>query len=301
MGMKESSVQSENKWRGVLRDVLKPVRALIRSPVSLAGLIIVIGSLFVAVFAPWISPYNAFQVNFAAAFQAPSLAHVLGTDETGRDVLSMIFWALRPSLEAAAIIVSIGASFGVVLGLYAGYFGGRLDELIMRLTDIFLAFPSFMLALVVVAALGHGYIHTIIAVTVIWWPGYTRLIRSSVLGEKGKEYIVAAELIGQSKTKIMFRHLLPNVISPIIVQGTLDVGNAILTVAALGFLGLSISPPTPELGSMVSNGEQYLFTAPWAAIFPGIAIFVVAIGYNLVGDGLRDYLDPRSRQEMTGN
>jgi len=221
---------------------------------------------------------------------------VLGTDGFGRDLLKMIILAIPVDISVAFIIVVASTIFGVVLGAVAGEVGGKVDEIILRITDIFLAFPGLLLALVFAAIFGRTMENLIIAVLLVWWPVYVRLIRGQVLSEKEKNYVEALRALGTSRTRVLFNHIIPNTIYPVLVQSTLDVGGVILTFSALMFLGFSPNPALPELGNLAADGIGHVFTAPWLIVFPGLTILVITLAFNLIGDGLRDVLDPRLRR-----
>jgi peptide/nickel transport system permease protein len=220
----------------------------------------------------------------------------LGTDGWGRDLLQMMILAIPVDLENALIIVTAAAVFGTLLGALAGYVGGVLDEAVLRITDIFLAFPSLVLALVFAALFGRSVETLRLAILLVWWPPYVRLMRGQILGEKEKTYVEALRALGAGHLRILFRHIIPNSIYPILVQATLDFGGVVLTFSALMFLGFSPTPSLPELGNLAADGYQHIFEAPWLIIFPGIAMLLIALAFNLVGDGLRDVLDPRLRR-----
>lgn len=278
--------------RGTVRAVLT---RFARRPAALLGLLIVALFLAIALLAPYISPYDAHEADFFSARQGPSDAHLLGTDELGRDVLSRLLHGSRISLRIGLIAVAIGVGAGVPLGLVAGYYGRGVDNVIMRLVDIMLSFPSILLAIGLVAILGPGLNNAIIAVGVVAIPVYIRLVRASVLGIKEMEFVAAARAAGASDARIMLVHVLPQCISPILVQSSLQIASAILSAAGLGFLGLGAPADVPEWGTMLANGRQYVFSAPHLTMFPGLAIMLVVMGFNLLGDGLRDALDPRMR------
>jgi len=259
--------------------------------IGIAG-VVIISSLL----APWIAPYSPDIPNFAIKLLPPSWTHLLGTDQFGFDIFSRILYAYRLDLEIAFSVVILGVSFGVFLGSFAGYFGGKIDEIVMRVTDIFFAVPSLILALAVAAVLGRSFNGLVTALTITWWPSYARLIRGEVLTQKGKLYVEAARAAGAGSGRIVLRHILPNSIYPVLVNATLDLGQVILAAAALSFLGFGVQPGTPELGRMVADSSPYVFTYPWVVAFPGLAILVISLGFNLVGDGLRDVLDPRLRR-----
>ncbi|MFN8522039.1 MAG: ABC transporter permease [Chloroflexota bacterium] len=258
-----------------------------------AGLLIVAALTIAAAFAPYLSPYEPTRQRLLEALQSPSLAHLLGTDENGRDVLSRILHGARVSLLAGVFSVTIGLASGVTLGLIAGYFGGRVDNWIMRAMDALLAFPALVLALAITATLGPGLRNAMIAIGIVYTPIFARLTRGQVLSVREREYVEAARTIGAGHGRIMRSHVLPNVMAPIIVQASLSVAFAILAEATLSFLGLGVQPPDPSWGSMVSRGKDYLDQAPWMAFAPGGAILMAVMGFNFIGDAVRDALDPR--------
>src|SRR5690606_2495998 len=270
-------------------------KRFVRRPAALFGLVIVTLFLATAVAAPYLAPYDPNDADFFRARQGPSTDHWLGTDELGRDVLSRLLYGARISLRIGLIAVAIGVGAGVPLGLVAGYYGRGVDNLIMRLVDIMLSFPSVLLAIGLVAILGPGLNNAIIAVGVVAIPVYIRQVRASVLGVKEMEFVAAARAAGASDARIMLVHVLPQCISPILVQSSLQIASAILSAAGLGFLGLGAPADVPEWGTMLANGRQYVFSAPHLTMFPGLAIMLVVMGFNLLGDGLRDALDPRMR------
>jgi peptide/nickel transport system permease protein len=255
------------------------------------GLIIVIG-----LFAPIVDPYDPrIDSNLAEARFTPSWEHPFGTDRLGRDIFRRIVHGTRISLTIGFVVVFVSGGIGTVLGLIAGYFGRNLDAIIMRLMDILLAFPAILLAIAIVAVRGASLTNTIIAVAIVGIPGYARVVRSMVLSVRERDYVDAARAVGVKDSRIMFLHVLPNSLSPIIVQATLGVGGAILFAAALGFLGLGAQPPAPEWGAMISDGIPFLRQSPHMVFFPGMAIMITVLGFNLLGDGLRDALDPQMR------
>jgi peptide/nickel transport system permease protein len=261
---------------------------------ALGGAVIVVW-IIAAFVAPIISPYAPDTVNVAGRLAAPSAAHWLGTDELGRDVLTRVIYGARTSLMVGFTVVLIGGAIGTLVGAVAAYAGGFVEEALMRATDLMFCFPPIILAMAIAAALGIGTRNTVIAMLVVWWPKFARLARSLVLGQRSQEYVAAAQIIGFSPAHILFRQILPNAVGPLVVLVTLDLGNAILVFAGLSFLGLGVVPPTPEWGSMVSEGRE-LVSQWWVATFPGLAILTVVIGFNFVGDGLRDWLDPHARR-----
>jgi peptide/nickel transport system permease protein len=248
-----------------------------------------------AVFAPQLAPRDPVDQEFVDQLKSPSLAHLFGTDEFGRDIFSRVLFGARIALIVGFLADGIATVLGVILGVISGYFGGRLDALVTRVIDIMLAFPYLLLAMIVVAILGPGLINAMIAIAIVYTPQVARVVRGVVLSVKEQEFVEAARGLGAGTTRILSRCVLPNIVSPIIVMATLTVGFMIVETAGLSFLGLGASPPTPEWGSMLATGRSYMLTAPWIATFPGLAILVTVVAFNLVGDGLRDLLDPRLR------
>lgn len=282
----------ETKRNSLLRLML---RELFRSPLVIFGLAVVMVVAALALFAPYIAPYDPTEINFNAMTASPSSAHILGTDDMGRDIASRIIYGSRIDLLVGFITILGAVLIGLPIGAIAAYQGGWTDEIIMRITDIFLSFPSLILAMALAAALGPGLMHAMEAMLITWWPWYTRLVRGQVLSVKENTYVEAAKASGASDVWIILRHIIPNCLSPIIVQGTMDIGNAILTAASLSFIGLGAQPPVPEWGAMITIGRNYIQQYWWMATFPGIAILLTVMGFNLFGDGLRDSLDPRIR------
>ena len=262
----------------------------------MGGAIILLVIILAAIFAAQISPYDPILLDSKSILQGPRLTHPLGTDELGRDVLTRVIFGARISLWVGVVSVGISLSAGLVLGLVAGYYSSWPDVLVMRLMDIMLAFPSIMLALAVVAILGPGIINVMIAVGISYIPHYPRVVRASVLATKVNPYIESARVAGARDVRIMFVHILPNAITPVIVISTLGMGVAILIAAGLSFLGLGVQPPTPEWGNMVSRGRTFMRMNWWVATFPGLATMITVMAINLFGDGLRDALDPRYRR-----
>jgi len=270
------------------------VRYLVFNPLNLFGLLVVLFVILLAIVGPYITPYSPTVPDYTAMLGAPTGAHIFGTDQIGYDIFSRILAGARLSIGTATGVLAVAVVFGLFLGAVAGFAGGWVDEIIMRVTDMFLAFPVLILALAIAATLGAGLTSAIIALAVGYWPWYTRLLRGQVLSLKQREYVEAARSLGVSNVGIMWRHILPNAISPIIIELSQDMGYAILNIAALSFIGLGAQPPSPEWGAMIVAGRDFLRTAWWTCAFPGLAITVTVLGFNLVGDGLRDALDPRS-------
>ena len=264
-----------------------------RNRAALVGGILLLIYVLTALLAPVLFPGNPSAPNLMKSLERPSLEHPLGTDELGRSILGRIIYGSRVSLLIAVGVISVGLIIGVPLGLVSGYYGGKVDFGIQRVTDTMLAFPGFLLALALVAVLGVGLKNTVISIGISMVPTYIRLVRGCVLSVKEEVYVEAARAVGTRDIAILFRHILPNVMVPITVQTSLGMGTAILFAAGLGFLGIGVQPPTPEWGTMLGSGRVYLFNAPHVATIPGIAIFLAVLSFNLLGDGLRDALDPR--------
>lgn len=269
------------------------IRRFRRSKTAQVGLVIIVITVAMAILAPLVAPYSPIKFNLGEALQSPSLNHVLGTDELGRDMLSRLLWGSRLTLLITAGAVLIALVIGAALGIFAGFRGGWIDMLIMRFVDILLAMPTFLLAIAIVAALGPGTTNVIIAVGVASISAFARIAHGSALSVREEVYVEAARSAGAQDWRIMLHHMLPNVFPPLLVQTTLRLATAILTESGLSFLGLGPQPPTPEWGAMLSSGRTYLTSNPQLTIIPGVAILLVAIGFNLLGDGLRDALDPR--------
>jgi len=268
----------------------------LKDKVALMSILVIIGFIVIGVFANYLAPYpsqGAGAPNLTAILQPPSLHHLFGTDQFGRDVLSRVFFGVRTSLFEGVAVVGIGVIIGVPLGVIAGYYGGAIDETIMRITDIFLAFPYLLLALIIVATLGTGLTNVILALAITWWPWYVRIARGQTVSLKNRPFVLAARSVGVKPTRILVRHILPNSLSPVIIQSTLDFAGVILSAAGLSFLGLGVQEPMADLGLMISEGQSYMLYYWWVGTFPGIVLFVIAIAFNLLGDSLRDYLDPK--------
>jgi len=260
--------------------------------IGLVGAAVIVSWSAIAVLAPRLAPHSPRQVDVMARLKAPSAEHPFGTDSLGRDVLSRVLVGARVSLPAGVVVVLLAAAFGTVYGGVAAYAGRTMEEVQMRVTDLFLSFPPLLLAMAIAAGLGKGVLNTIVAMAIVWWPKYARLARSLVLVQRSLEYVEAARALGQGAGRTLLRHIVPNAIGPVVALLALDVGNAMITFAGLSFLGLGVVPPTPEWGAMVSEG-QVLIDQWWVSTFPGLAIFTVVVGFNFLGDALRDWLDPR--------
>jgi peptide/nickel transport system permease protein len=274
----------------------RQVRRFTRNRMGVAGLVLVVLLVVVALFAPVIAPYPedaAGAVHTRDALLSPSPAHLFGTDDLGGDVFSRVVFGARYSLAIGVAIVSLAFLIGVPLGAIAGFAGGFVNEVIMRATDIFLTIPGIVLALAIGAALGAGLVNAAIALALVWWPGFCRLTQGQVLALREQTYVEAAQTVGAGQGRIVFRHILPNTLTPLIVKVSMDIGFAILTAAGLSFIGIGAQPPTPEWGAMVNTGRQFMPNWWWYATFPGLAIFLAVFGFNMLGDGVRDALDPR--------
>lgn len=265
----------------------------------MTGIVIIGLFILVAVLAPFLAPYPAEGAgvpNPPNKFLPPSAAHWFGTDYLGRDILSRIILGSQISLTVAVVVIALAIAIGTPLGAIAGYLGGRIDEAIMRVTDVFLSFPSLLLAIILLATLGPGLTNAMISLSLTWWPWYTRIMRAQAVSLRERTYIEAAKVVGVSDFWILLRHILPNAITPILVQGTMDMSSAILAEAGLSFIGLGAQAPSPEWGLMISTGRIYILNYWWFPTFPGLAIFAIAVAFNLLGDGLREILDPKTRR-----
>jgi peptide/nickel transport system permease protein len=270
-------------------------RRLRRNRAALVGLVIILVLVLVALFAPWLAPYNPYAVTLTGRLQPPGNGHPLGTDELGRDILSRLIYGARVELWVGIVTVALSGLIGVTAGLLAGYLGSSWDGVLMRVVDVFLAFPVIILAIAIVAVRGPGLTNVLIALGLVYWTTYARVVRGVVLALREEEFTWAARTLGATPVRIMFRHLLPYTLAPLLVLASLGMANAILAEAALSFLGLGIQPPEASWGSMLNSGMQFLRNASFLTLSPGLAIFVTVLGFNLLGDGLRDALDPRMR------
>ena len=298
MSTRVLSLEQPVERSGAARELRRYVRAYSRSASSMLGLVIVALFVLVAAVGPWIVPYPEDArgaVHLDRKLQPPSAAHWFGTDEVGNDVYTRVVLGAGVSLQIGLIITVVAALLGVPLGVIAGHVRGRIGEVIMRVTDVFLSVPALVLALAVVGALGPGIVNAMIALSLVWWPGYVRLVQGKTLALGQETFVEAARAGGAGRLRIVLVHLLPNCVSPIVVKASMDMGSAILAAASLGFIGLGAQPPYPEWGAMISHGRNYLPTWWWYSAFPGLAIYLTVLGFNLVGDGLRDLLDPKSR------
>ena len=288
------------KWWTFSPETKRAIRKFKQSPLSLVGLGIVVFLVLVAVIGPFFVPYPkdaSGAVHIADKLLPPSTDHWMGTDHVGRDILTRIVVGARVSLIAGVMVIILAVAIGTVLGAIAGFFGGWIESLIMRVTDVFLTIPDLILAMAFAAALGPGLTNVMIAVSLVWWPGYCRLVRANVIALRSAQFAEAAQSLGSSRMRILFRHVLPNAFPTVLVKASMDIGFAVLTTASLGFIGLGTQPPTPDWGQMVSEGRKYLRDAWWYSTFPGMAILLTVLATNLLGDGIRDVLDPRSRNK----
>jgi len=264
-----------------------------RNKLAILGLFLVVSLVLVALFAEVIAPYDPVQIALKNSLEEPNSAHLMGTDVLGRDIFSRIIYGARASLIIGVVATSISLVIGVTIGAISGYYGGWLDALMMRITDIFFAFPFFLLAIAIMTFLGASFINIFIALGIVGWTNYARLVRGQVISVKESEYVEAARAVGAKDARIILKHILPNTLTPVIVYTTMNIGVVILAEAGLSFLGIGVRPPSPSWGLMLAEGKDFLFNASWLVIWPGIAIFLTVLGYNLLGEGLRDALDPR--------
>ncbi|MDQ8021322.1 MAG: ABC transporter permease [Moraxellaceae bacterium] len=276
------------------QNLARGARRLTRNPLTVAGLVVVLGLLLLAAFAPWIATHDPFAQNLSKTLQAPGAEHWFGTDEYGRDIFSRLVHGSRITLYIISLVTIVVGPIGLAVGVISGYFGGWVDTVFMRITDIFISFPGLVLALAFVAALGPGLDHAIIAIALTAWPPIARLARAETLSLRKADFVVAVQLQGASSLRILVRHIAPMCLSSVIVRLTMNMAGVILTAAGLGFLGLGAQPPIPEWGAMISSGRRYMMECWWLVAMPGAAIMMVSLAFNLLGDGLRDVLDPRS-------
>lgn len=287
------------RHQSTIRLIRLYLRTFARNGSAMLGLVLVLFFFLIAAIGPWIVPFPedaTGAVHMDQKLQPPDSVHWFGTDEVGNDVFTRVVIGTRITLQIACIITGIAILIGVPLGIFAGYVGGWVQEVIMRVTDVFLSIPGLILAVAIVGALGPGIINAMLALSLVWWPGYVRLVQAKTLSLKNEIYVEAARSMGASTLRIVFVHILPNCASPIIVKGSMDMGMSILGAASLGFLGLGAQPPEPEWGAMISIGRNYLPDWWWYSVFPGLAIFITVMGFNLIGDGLRDMFDPKNRE-----
>jgi peptide/nickel transport system permease protein len=284
--------------RGRARRALGGVADLRHNIGAMVGVVLLAFVVLLAIIGPGVTGHSSTFQDLNHSLAPPSSHHLLGTDELGRDVAARVVAGARISLVVAMIVLGLASVVGGLLGLLAGFYGGVIDGVIMRVADLFFAFPQFLLAMAIVAALGHSLNHAILSVAIAYWPRYARLMRAGILSAKTTVYVRAAEALGCSSLRIMLRHLVPNCVSPLLIQATMDAGIAILTTASLSFVGLGASPPTPEWGAMITEGRDFVTTAWWIPVFPGLMISIAVAGFMFLGDGLRDSFDPRVRNRI---
>ena len=275
---------------------MRILKELLKRPMSAVGLFLVVGLALIAVFSPQIAPYDPQAIDTYHILEPPGRAHLLGTDALGRDVLSRLVYGARISLLVGIVAVGIATAIGTVLGALAGFYGGVVDVIIMRFVDVMLCFPTIFLIMAVIAFLEPSIWNIMAVIGLTSWMGVARLVRAEFLSLRSRDFVLAARLIGASDLRILFCHILPNAIAPVLVAATLGVGNAILTESALSFLGIGVQPPTPSWGNMLTAGKDNIEIAWWLSLFPGLAILITVLAYNLLGEGLRDVLDPRMKQ-----
>jgi peptide/nickel transport system permease protein len=268
------------------------------NPLNVAALAVIGAFAICALLAPILAPYDPLAQALGSGLEPPSPEHWLGTDQLGRDIASRLLYGARISLVIGAVVVTLGGVFGTFVGLIAGYAGGLVDETLMRVTEVFLAFPPLILAMAIAGALGPSLVNAIIAIAAVTWAIYARLTRGQLLSLRRREFVEAAHAIGASRTRILVRHLLPNALAPLLVQASFDMGSAIISAAGLSFIGFGAQPPTPEWGVMISEGRNFISTQPWLSLFPGLAILFAVGAFNVLGDGLRDLFDPRLRRAV---
>ena len=286
--------QAHSRNEALRQNIQRNLRRLTHNPLTVAGLVVIGLLLLVALFAPWIATHDPLIQDLNNSLKAPSSAHWFGTDEYGRDVFSRLVHGSRITLYVISLVTVIVGPVGLMVGTISGYFGGKVDTVFMRITDIFISFPSLVLALAFVAALGPGLDHAILAIALTAWPPIARLARAETLQLRQADYVVAIQLQGASSSRIIVRHIVPMCLSSVVIRLTMNMAGIILTAAGLGFLGLGALPPMPEWGSMISTGRRYMLECWWLVAMPGVAIMLVSLAFNLLGDGLRDVLDPRS-------
>jgi peptide/nickel transport system permease protein len=290
-----------SRWRAdhasQINDFRRGLYRFRRNRLSMLGLVIVLSLLLIALTAPLWAPYPgdvSGDLNVTERLKPPSAAHFFGTDDYGRDVFTRTIMSTRTSFQVGVIILGVAITLGVTLGALAGYFGGWVNQVIMRVCDIMLTFPGIFLPLALTAALGRGMTNAMLALSITWWPGYCRLVEAQVLKAREEDFVAGARAIGASHRRVIFRHILPNLLTAIIVKASMDFGFAVLSLAALGFIGVGIQPPEPDWGSMIAQGRRFIPASWWYATFPGLFMFITVLGFNLLGDGLRDLLDPNA-------
>ncbi len=289
---------SQRRPEGRLADLARALRLLLRSPLIMAGVMIVLALLLASIFAPWIATHEPDARDWRNQLSAPSAAHFFGTDANGADVFSKVIFGARTTVQLGIVIVALAGILGVSLGVTASYYGKLADVLIMRAADVFLSIPGLVLAMAVIVLLGSGLQNVMLAIVLVRWPAYARLARAQALSIQEEQFVEAVRSLGGNGFRIIRKHILPNAIAPLIVYATLDMGTIILLAAGLSFIGLGAGPGAAEWGRMVAEGRAYFFQQPWLVTFPGLAIFVSVLGFNLLGDGIRDALDPKLRRSI---
>ncbi len=286
----------KEKWQLRAEELKRTLSIVFSTPAGIVGLVIILALLACVIFAPLIAPHDPYLVDVSNKLQSPNPTYLLGTDTVGRDIFSRIIFGARYSLAAGAIVVGVGVLLGSVIGLLAAYPKGRKGELLMRFTDIFLAFPTMLLAIALASTLGPSFVNSMVAISIVYWPKYARLVYGQALSIRETDYVKFAEVQKARPGRVRLRHIFPNCSSALVVQATLDFGDAILFFAALSFVGLGAQPPAPDWGAMLASARSYMMLAWWTAVFPGVAIFITVLAFNLLGDSLRDALDPRLRR-----
>jgi|UniRef100_A0A7J3SLG9 peptide/nickel transport system permease protein len=281
-----------------VRELLLTLKVFGKSKMAMISLGILLLFFAIAILAPWISPYDPTETHTSDLFMPPCPKYPLGTDHLGRDNLSRILYGARYSMFASLLVVAVTVIIGMPIGAVSGYFGGKLDEILMRITDVILSFPGITLALLLAYIMGRGIYSAALALSLVGWPSMARIVRGVVLSEKGKDYVIAARIIGKSDFQILFGEIMPNCMYPVIIQAVMMMGTVIISLAGLSFIGVGVQPPEPDWGVIIAEGRQYLLEYPWLSILPGILMITVVLAYNLVGDRLRDALDPRLRGEL---
>ncbi|MGM0438719.1 MAG: ABC transporter permease [Bacillota bacterium] len=291
---KDNKTVRDKKPKSLWQDTWKRLK---RNKAAMVGLVMVIVFILIAIFAPFLAPYDPNEIDLTSVLKAPSGDHWLGTDYYGRDLTSRIIYGSRISLSVGIIVQTIALTIGTLMGSLAGYYGGKVDMFIMRIVDIVMSFPSLLLTIAIMVALGPSLYNVFLALGVVWWTRTARIIRSEFMRNREKEYVDAARALGNNDFVIMYKHILPNCMAPLIISFTMGIASSIMAEASLSFLGLGAQEPTPSWGSIINNGLQYLRTKPWYSLFPGLAIAYTVLGFNLLGDGLRDALDPRMKKQ----
>lgn len=290
-----SSALAQVKSYTVKTELGRIYQYMIGRPLALLGVLLVVLTLFITIFAPWISPHAPYAINLNAKLTPPNATYWLGTDEAGRDLLSRIFYGARLSVTTGIFVIFITFIFGSTVGAIAGYLGGAIDEVLMRVADFFMAFPYLILAMAIVYSLGASIQNAILAIAVVFWPSYARLVRGQVISIRHRDFVDAARVGGATHARIVFRHILPQTGVALVIKASLDIGFAIVAIASLGFIGLGARPPTAEWGTLISQSRLYALSAWWYGVFPGLAVFLAVLGFNLLGDMVHELMEPRLR------